>query len=161
VVAPIGEDATSAALRLGLDARRTVAVDALFLAGHRTVMTTPVTLPEIRDAAHALFAADGTAVSVIHDSPGLIAQRVVATIINIACDIAQQRIATPDDIDGAVTLGLGYPKGPLAWGDALGPTTVLTILERMQALTGDPRYRPSLWLRRRALLGVSLHTNEN
>ena len=131
------------------------------LKSHRTVMVTPVTLPECRQAAHCLLAADGTAVTVINDSPGLIAQRVVATIINVACEIAQLRIATPDDIDGAVVLGLGYPKGPLAWGDAIGPGTVLDILDRMHAITGDPRYRPSLWLRRRAMLNASLLTTEN
>ena len=53
-------------------------------------------------------------VTVIRDSGGFVAQRIVACIVNIACDIAQQRIATPTDIDLAVTLGLGYPQGPLA-----------------------------------------------
>ena len=56
----------------------------------------------------------------------------------------------------AVTLGLGYPRGPLAWGDAIGPARLLRSLESLQAVTGDPRYRPSLWLRRRAQLGLSL-----
>ena len=51
---------------------------------------------------------------------------VVATIVSIACDIAQQGIAEPGDIDRAVTLGLGYPQGPLAWGDDLGAATVLS-----------------------------------
>jgi hypothetical protein len=51
-------------------------------------------------------------------------------IVNIGCDIAQQRIATPDDIDGAVTLGLGYPQGPLAFGDApRRPQPCWTILD--------------------------------
>jgi len=76
--------------------------------------------------------------------------------VNIACDIAQQGIAAPRDIDLAVTLGLGYPHGPLAWGDALGPAIVARILTNLQALSGDPRYRLSPWLRRRASLGVSL-----
>jgi 3-hydroxybutyryl-CoA dehydrogenase len=114
----------------------------------------------MRDAAHALLARDGAAVSVIRDSAGLIAQRIVATIVNIACDIAQQRIAAPDDIDRAVKLGLGYPKGPLAMGDAIGPLAILNILQAMSAFYGDPRYRPSPWLKRRALLGVSLLTPE-
>jgi 3-hydroxybutyryl-CoA dehydrogenase len=114
----------------------------------------------MRDAAQGLLAADGVPVSVIRDSTGLVAQRVVATIINIACDIAQQRIATPEDVDRAVVLGLGYPHGPLAWGDRLGPVTVLEILEAIHGLSGDPRYRPSPWLRRRALLAKSLLTPE-
>ena len=88
------------------------------------------------------------------------AQRIVANIVNVGCDIAQQRIATPQDIDRAVMLGLAYPAGPLAWGDRLGPARILAVLEAMLAVTGDPRYRPSLWLRRRAMLGVSLLTPE-
>jgi 3-hydroxybutyryl-CoA dehydrogenase len=165
IVTPLGTDATTLCLTQGLDATRTVAIDCLFgLTGEkarRTLMTTPVTSPAMRDAAHALFARDGAAVSVIHDSAGLIAQRIVATIVNIGCDIAQQRVASPADIDRAVTLGLGYPKGPLAMGDALGGKNVLAILEAMSAFYGDPRYRPSPWLKRRALLGISFLTEEN
>ena len=115
----------------------------------------------MRDAAHALFAADGTPVSMIRDSAGFVAQRIVACIVNIGCDIAQQRIASPPDIDSAVRLGLGYPHGPLAFGDALGARNVLAVLETMQDFYGDPRYRPSPWLKRRALLGVSLLTEES
>ncbi len=161
LVAPLGDDATTCALREALDASRTVAVDTLFDAHRRrVVMGTPATSRAALDAAQALLAADGVAVSVLRDSYGLVAQRVVAAIINIACEMAQQRIATPADIDRAVVLGLGYPHGPLAWGDALGARTVLTILQRLQAHTGDPRYRPSPWLTRRAALGLSLLTEE-
>lgn len=99
-------------------------------------------------------------VSVIRDSVGFVAQRVLAMVVNLACDIAQQRIASPEDIDQAVRLGLGYPQGPLAWGDSLDPRRLLTILERMVSVTNDPRYRPSPWLRRRAQLGLSLRLDE-
>jgi 3-hydroxybutyryl-CoA dehydrogenase len=161
IVTPLGDDATTLAARERLDGARTVAVEPLFdLARRRVVMTTPATSPSVRDAAHGLLAADGAAVTVIRDSPGLVAQRVVATIVNIACEIAQQRIAAPADIDRAVLLGLGYPHGPLAWGDLLGRETVLAILENLVAVTGDPRYRPSPWLRRRAQLGLSLTTED-
>ena len=160
-VAPLGKDATAAALELGLDPTRTVAVDRLFgFAKRRTLMVTPVTRPEARDAAHALLAADGVPVSVINDSPGFVAQRVVAHIVNVACDIAQMRIASPEDLDRAVMLGLGYPKGPLAMGDALAPKNILAVLQAMYDLYQEPRYRPSPWLRRRAQLGVSLLTPE-
>jgi 3-hydroxybutyryl-CoA dehydrogenase len=157
LVAPLGEDATTAALAENVDPTRTVAVDALFgLAKRRTLMTTPATSAAMRDAAHALFARDGVPVSVIRDSPGFVAQRVVAHIVNIGCDIVQQRICSPSDLDLAVTLGLGYPKGPLAWGDAIGAARVAAILEALLAASGDPRYRASPWLRRRARLGLSL-----
>jgi 3-hydroxybutyryl-CoA dehydrogenase len=159
VVTPFGHDATTAAVDEGLDASRVVAVDTLFplvAAQRRTLMTTPATTRAARDTAHALLAADGIPVTVIRDSTGFVAQRVVATIVNIGCEIAQKQIATPQDIDLAVTLGLGYPKGPLALGDALGAKTILTILRNMSGVLGDPRYRPSPWLARRAQLGLSL-----
>ncbi|HEY3600106.1 MAG TPA: 3-hydroxyacyl-CoA dehydrogenase family protein, partial [Paraburkholderia sp.] len=159
VVTPFGLDATTAALDEALDATRVVAIDTLFpLVGaqRRTLMTTPATTRAARDCAHALFAADGVPVTVIRDSTGFVAQRVVATIVNIGCDIAQRQIASPQDIDLAVMLGLGYPRGPLALGDALGASSILTILRNMSRVLGDPRYRPSPWLARRAQLGLSL-----
>ena len=61
----------------------------------RVLATNPATRADMRDAAHALFARDGKAVSVIRDSGGFVTQRVVATIVNIASDICQQRICTP------------------------------------------------------------------
>src|SRR5690606_37130294 len=125
----------------------------------RVLMCSVATLPKWRDAAHALFASDGTPVSVIDDSSGFVGQRIVAAIVNVACDIAQQSIATPADIDQAVALGLGYPKGgPLSMGDSLGAAHILEILRSMQRTTGDMRYRPSPWLQRRAQLGLSLRT---
>lgn len=162
ILSPIGKDATTSALEAGIDPRNTVAIDPLFgLDSQRTLMTTPVTAAEMRDGAHGLFARDVIPVVMIHDSPGFIAQRIVACIVNVGCDIAQQAIATPEDIDPAVKLGLGYPRGPLEFGDWIGPRVILEILENMSAFYGDPRYRPSPWLKRRALLGVPLSTPES
>jgi 3-hydroxybutyryl-CoA dehydrogenase len=160
-VAPLGKDATTSALEQGLDPARTVAVDPLFgFAKRRTLMTTPITKTEIKQSAHALLASDGVPVSVINDSPGFVAQRVVAHIVNVGCDIAQMRIATPEDLDRAVVLGLSYPRGPLAMGDAAGAAKILAVLEAMHDFYQEPRYRPSPWLKRRARLGVSLLTAE-
>ncbi|HEY7241644.1 MAG TPA: 3-hydroxyacyl-CoA dehydrogenase [Burkholderiales bacterium] len=160
-VAPLGKDTSACALELGLDPRRTVAVDPLFgFSRRRTLMSTPLTTEEARQSAHALLASDGVPVSVINDSPGFVAQRVVAHIVNVGCDIAQMRIATPEDLDQAVVLGLSYPRGPLAMGDAAGAARILAVLEAMHDFYQDPRYRPSPWLKRRAKLGVSLLTVE-
>ena len=161
VVMPLGDDASFIAARDELDPARTVALDLLTpLQKRRTLMTTPATTSAMREAAHGLFGADGVPVSLIRDSAGFVSPRVIATIVNIGCDIAQQRIASPTDIDLAVVLGLGYPQGPLAMGDAYGPKRILTILESMNELYADPRYRASPWLKRRALLGLSLLTDE-
>lgn len=159
VVLPWGDDATGAALEEGLPPERTVAVDPLARAP--TLMASPGTSPATRDRAWRALAAAGQPVTVIRDSGGFIAQRVLAMIVNVGCELLQQRIATPEDLDRAVTLALAYPKGPLALGDALGPSRVLRILERLHALYRDPRYRPSPWLLRRARLGLSLLTPEH
>lgn len=162
MVTPFGEDTATVVGAYQLDGRRTVALDTFFgLAPgkRRVLMCSPATEPRWRDAAHALLASDGTAVSVIDDSAGFVGQRMVATIINVAADIAQQSIATPHDIDLAVSLGLGYPKGPLSMGDGLGAAHILDILRAMYRVTGDDRYRASLWLQRRVQLGMSLLAN--
>jgi 3-hydroxybutyryl-CoA dehydrogenase len=154
-VTPVGEDATGTCTRLGLDARRTVAVDTLFgLDKRRTCMTTPATSPESARAAHGLLASDGVPVTMIGDSPGFVAQRVVAMIVNIGCWIAQSQYATPSDVDLAARLGLGYPMGPCGFADALGAPTIVRILDAVYARTRDPRYRASGWLLRRAQLGL-------
>jgi 3-hydroxybutyryl-CoA dehydrogenase len=157
IVTPLGEDVTTCAAREQLDPTRTIALDMLFSnATHRVLMLSPVTTAEVSARMASLLTSDGGTVGTIADSMGFVSQRVVALIVNIACDIAQQGIAAPHDIDRAVTLGLGYPHGPLAWGDLIGPATVARILTNMHELSGDPRYRLSPWLRRRASLGVSL-----
>lgn len=161
IVQPWGTDATSCAIDRRLDALHCVAIDPLpDFDKRRTLMLTATTTPTMRDAAHALLAYDGKPVTVINDSPGFIVQRVLATIVNIAANIAQRGIASVDDLEDAVQLGLGYPRGPLAWGDVIGGENVLSILRNMQASTGDPRYRPSPWLVRRVGLGLSLLTPE-
>jgi 3-hydroxybutyryl-CoA dehydrogenase len=145
------------------DATRVMGIDMMLndsATKRRVLATNPATRPDIRDAAHALFARDDKAVSVIRDSGGFITQRVVACIVNIAADMCQQGVCSPEDLDLAVTLGLGYPLGPLAMGDAVGPTNVLEILFNLQTVYGDPRYRPSPWLRRRGALGLSLRHEE-
>jgi len=157
VVAPIGTDATSAIAAGGFDTARAVGYDAIF-PGRKVqcVFASPALAPEWRERARAAFAAPGVVVHLVRDSAGLVGQRVVAHIVNIACAMAEQRIAVPGDIDRAVQLGLGYPHGPLAWGDAIGVPTVRRILDGLLRLTGDPRYRASTWLTRRATLGLSL-----
>jgi 3-hydroxybutyryl-CoA dehydrogenase len=159
LVAPLGFDVTTVAAVDRLDPARTVGIDMLVedsATKRRVLATNPATRVDMRDAAHALFARDGKAVSVIRDSGGFVTQRVVAGIVNVASDMCQQRVCSPADLETAVTLGLGYPLGPLAMGDRWGPATMLEVLFNLQTVYGDPRYRPSPWLRRRGAIGLSL-----
>ncbi|MGP4717652.1 3-hydroxyacyl-CoA dehydrogenase [Psychrobacter sp. T6-6] len=175
LLAIYGEDTTNAAIRYQVDPKQAVAVDMLTeLTKHRTLMPSLVTQEQFVAQAYALFSSTGNkdldsskadmqdtgSATLIAESTGFVAQRVVAMVINLGCDIAMQGIATPEDIDNAVKLGLGYPYGPISWGDHLGSSRILLILERIYALTGDPRYRPSPWLQRRAKLDVSLFTQQ-
>ena len=156
LVAPIGKDCTTTAIELELDPKRTVAVDLTGDTGKRlTVMTAPGADLAVRDSAVALLAKSGTKVTVIKDSPGFIAQRMCAMIANLGCEMAMIGIASAQDVDTAMTLGLNYPHGPLALADWLGVKECHEILVQLQAITGDDRYRPSQWLRRRAQLGLS------
>jgi len=167
MVAPLGLDVTTVAVLEQLDATRTVGIDLLLddaAVKRRVLAVNPATRADMRDAAWALFARAGTPVSkpvsVIRDSGGFVTQRVLAAIVNIAADMCQQGVCSPHDLDTAVTLGLNYPLGPLAWGDKLGPANVLEVLMNLQLVYGDMRYRPSPWLRRRAALGLSLLQTE-
>ncbi len=162
LVAPLGWDVTTTAIFERYDPARTVGIDLLIddaITRRRVIMSNPATRADMLQAAAALFAKDGKPVSTIRDSAGFVTQRVIATIVNIACDMCQQQICTPKDLDTAVQLGLGYPTGPLAMGNAVGGASILEVLVNMQTVYGDPRYRASPWLRRRGALGLSLlHT---
>ena len=159
MIAPWGEDCTAAALRLGLDPRRAVAVDLSHDTAKRvTLMMAPSGAAAIGDAVAALLSAAGRAATRIKDSPGFIAQRVTAMIANIGCEMAQMGLASPADIDKAMQLGLNYPLGPLGFAEKLGVRTTYDIMRQLFESTGSDRYRPSLWLRRRALLGLPAAT---
>jgi 3-hydroxybutyryl-CoA dehydrogenase len=124
--------------------------------GHVTVMAA------IGGSAAATGVADwlrggGFTVEHIADSPGFVLQRVLAMIANLGCELAQIGLARPADIDLAMKLAQNYPRGPLEWADWLGLAKAHEIMRQLQAITGSDRYRPSLWLRRRAQLGLSAY----
>ncbi|GLW66137.1 3-hydroxybutyryl-CoA dehydrogenase [Actinomadura rubrobrunea] len=157
LVAPYGRSALDVALEHGLPAERVLGLDPLGgFASRLTLAVHPGVDPAAGRAALAALAATGRPVTVVRDAPAPVAQRLLASIVNVGCAIAEQRLARPDDIDAAVRLGLGYPRGPLEWGDDAGAATVLRVLRGLHASTGDPRYRPSLWLVERAALGLPL-----
>ena len=82
-------------------------------------------------------------------------------LINEAADAVLFRIASAEDIDLAMTKGVNYPKGLLAWADELGIATVLLRLEALQAEYGEDRYRPSALLRRMAARGTTFFKRDS
>ncbi len=77
-----------------------------------------------------------------------IVDRILVMLINEAVDALFLNIASKEDIDLAMTKGVNYPKGLLAWADEIGLENVLNHLEFLQAEYGEDRYRPSVLLRR-------------
>jgi 3-hydroxybutyryl-CoA dehydrogenase len=102
-------------------------------------------------AAVGALQAAGLAVSTIDDVAGLPVMRTVAMLANEAADAVQQGIASPGDVDAAMRLGVGYPKGPLAWADAIGLVRVRDVLAHLASHYGEPRYRIAPRLARSAL----------
>jgi len=85
-----------------------------------------------------------------------IVDRVVAMLVNEACEARLLNIATGEDLDLAMTKGVNYPRGLLAMGTEIGPAEVLKRLEDLQAEYGEDRYRASPWLRRAVREGRGL-----
>ena len=77
-----------------------------------------------------------------------IVNRILVMLINEAADALFLNIATKEDIDLAMTKGVNYPKGLLAWADEIGISNVLKQLEELQNEYGEDRYRPSPLLKR-------------
>ncbi|MFJ8639354.1 3-hydroxyacyl-CoA dehydrogenase [Streptomyces sp. NPDC093610] len=163
VMVPVwGTTVAAAVASAGLPADRTFGVDPLAPAGRRRVLAvTPASDPAAARDARAVLAraADGEdawPVSVVRDTAGSVAQRLLVSVVSVAASIAERSLAVPADIDLAVTTGLGYPAGPLAWGDRIGAARMLELQRSLHATTGDDRYRPTRWLTERAQLGLPL-----
>ncbi|KID00738.1 3-hydroxyacyl-CoA dehydrogenase [Hafnia alvei] len=102
----------------------------------------------------------GKNVIVLPDYPALLTLRTVAMLCNEALDVVNKGIASAEDIDLAMRLGVNYPAGPLAWGNQLGWQHILTTLENLNHFYADTRYRPAPLLRQLAAGYVSLATQE-
>jgi 3-hydroxybutyryl-CoA dehydrogenase len=79
----------------------------------------------------------------------LVFERVVSQLVNEGCFAAEEGVATPEDIDSAMRVGLNHPRGPFEWMDELGAERVEAILDALHA-GSDERYRPAPLLRREA-----------
>ncbi|MDV3440864.1 3-hydroxyacyl-CoA dehydrogenase PaaH [Pseudomonas otitidis] len=110
-----------------------------------------------RDQAVALLQRAGITATPLADIPGLAVLRTVAMLANEGADAVLQGVGSAADIDLAMRAGVNYPKGPLAWADAIGLAALLRTLDNLQATYGEARYRPSLLLRRHVAEGRTFH----
>ncbi|WP_333773947.1 3-hydroxyacyl-CoA dehydrogenase [Streptomyces sp. IBSBF 3136] len=108
--------------------------------------TSPQTLAE----AIGLFQALGKDVSVIGDVPGMIVARTVARIVDLAHDAVAKGVATEEDVDTAMRLGVNYPLGPFEWSRRLGRGWAYDLLDDLHLRDPCGRYAPSLALYRHA-----------
>ena len=84
----------------------------------------------------------------VNEAPGFVVNRILIPMINEAIEILKDGVATKEDIDKAMKLGAGHPMGPLQLADLIGLDVVLTIMETLHSETGDPKYRPSILLKK-------------
>lgn len=99
------------------------------------------------------FALMGIQVTEVNDTPGLVVMRTVVMLANEAADAVLNGVASAADVDTAMTFGVNYPLGPLAWADRLGVPVVLHVLNQLQQAYGEDRYRASLLIKQYALQG--------
>ena len=84
---------------------------------------------------------------------GFVVNRILIPMINEACFIYQEGLASVEDIDTAMKLGANHPMGPLALGDLIGLDIVLDVMEVLYTETGDPKYRPCTLLKKMVRAG--------
>jgi 3-hydroxybutyryl-CoA dehydrogenase len=87
------------------------------------------------------------------DSPGFIVNRILIPLLNEACFALQEGLASPEDIDTGVKLGLNHPMGPLTLADFIGLDTCLFIAEVLHRELGEDKYRPAPLLRQYVAAG--------
>lgn len=112
--------------------------------------TSEATLQAIEALAHEL----GKEPVRCEESPGFIVNRLLIPMLNEACELLDKKVATTEAIDTAMKLGANHPMGPLALADLIGLDVCLAIMETLQSETGDPKYRPSVLLKKMVRSGA-------
>ncbi len=87
------------------------------------------------------------------DRPGFVVNRILIPLLNEACFALEEGLASAEDIDTGVKLGLNHPMGPLTLADFVGLDTVLFIAEVLHRELGEDKYRPAPILRQYVAAG--------
>lgn len=89
----------------------------------------------------------------VNDYPGFVSNRILMPMINEAIFCLYEGVASAEDIDNVMKLGMNHPMGPLALADLIGLDTCLSIMEVLYEGFGDPKYRPCPLLRKMVKAG--------
>ena len=112
------------------------------------------TPPETAQSVERFFSRLGLAHEWVGDAPGLVLGRIVCQLVNEACFAVGEGVGSPADVDAGLTLGLNHPRGPLAWGRAIGFDHVLATIDGLWEDRREERYRAAPLLRRAAVAGL-------
>ncbi len=105
------------------------------------------------EAVYDLAKRVGKTPVIVEDAPGFVSNRVLMPMINEAIFCLEEGVASREDIDTVMKLGMNHPMGPLTLADLIGLDVCLDILEVLQKDFGDPKYRACPLLRRMVAAG--------
>ena len=105
------------------------------------------TSKETFDTIYALSQEIGKDPVEVKEGPGFVVNRILIPMINEACIVLEEGLATAEDIDKSMKLGCNHPMGPLALGDLIGLDKCLHIMDVFYAETCDSKYRASRLMR--------------
>lgn len=112
------------------------------------VIDSLMTSKDVHDRIVELAKQMGKTPVVVNDSPGFVVNRLLIPMINEAFFVLAEGVASAEDIDQAMKLGLNHPMGPLALADLIGLDTVLAIMEVLYQNFEDSKYRACPLLRK-------------
>jgi 3-hydroxybutyryl-CoA dehydrogenase len=119
------------------------------------------TAPSAASATERFFATLGKHTTWVGDAPGLVLGRIICQVINEAAFALAEGVGSAADVDAGMVHGLNYPRGILAWADAIGLDHVLTVLEGLYEERREERYRTAPLLRSLGLSGrLGVQTGE-
>jgi 3-hydroxybutyryl-CoA dehydrogenase len=112
-------------------------------------LTSPETLSEILKITSEL----GKIPVVVNDSPGFVSNRILMSMINEAIFTLYEGVASSEDIDTIMKLGMNHPMGPLTLADFIGLDVCLSIMEVIYDGFKDSKYRPCPLLKKMVVSG--------